>query len=201
MDNKLQVLTEKLYNEGVTKGKEEADKILAGAKAEAADIIKKAHSDAEEVVSEAKKKAADLEKTTRSELQLASKQAINALMQEVTNLIDGAIVTASVKEATADKVFMQELIMTAVKNWVEKQDISVVVPESEKDALVSFFAAKAKALLDKGLTIESANNIKAGFQVGPADGSYKVSFTEADFINFFKEFLRPKVVDLLFGQK
>jgi V/A-type H+/Na+-transporting ATPase subunit E len=201
MDNKLQVLTEKLYNEGVAKGLAEAEKIVAEAKVEAATLLRKAQADSEGIISEAQKRIADLDKNTRSELQLASKQVVNSLMQEVANLIDGAIVTTSIKEATTDSAFMQNLILTAVTSWVEKQDLTVIVSEKDKEALTDFFANKAKSLLDKGLTIESANQIKAGFQIGPADGSYKVSFTESDFINFFKEFLRPKVVELLFGQK
>jgi V/A-type H+/Na+-transporting ATPase subunit E len=201
MDNKLQVLTEKLYNEGVAKGLAEAEKIVAEAKVEAATLLRKAQADSEGIISEAQKRVADLDKNTRSELQLASKQVVNSLMQEVANLIDGAIVTTSIKEATTDSAFMQNLILTAVTSWVEKQDLTVIVSEKDKEALTDFFANKAKSLLDKGLTIESANQIKAGFQIGPADGSYKVSFTESDFINFFKEFLRPKVVELLFGQK
>ena len=40
MENKLQELTQKLYNEGVEKANEEADKIIKEAKAEA-DKLKK----------------------------------------------------------------------------------------------------------------------------------------------------------------
>ncbi len=201
MDNKLLVLTEKLYNEGVERGKEQAEKVILDAKSEAAKIIDAAHSEAKEIINGAKNQAAELEKNTRSELQMASKQAINALMQEVAALVNGSIVTTGVKQATEDQEFMKDLILKMVSNWSEKQDLKVVVPENQQVELMTFISQKAKNLLESGLTIESANKIKAGFQVGPSDGSYKVSFTETDFINFFKEFLRPKVAELLFGQK
>jgi V/A-type H+/Na+-transporting ATPase subunit E len=201
MDNKLQELTEKLYNEGVAKGNQEAEKILATAQAEASNLVKQAKQEAQAIVEAAQKSAEELTKNTRTELQMASKQAISALSQEVTSLINGSIASASVKQATTDASFMQNLILSAVQNWATKQDLLVVVPEKDKSAVIDFFTAKAKALLDNGLAIESANNVKAGFQIGPKDGSYKVSFTEADFINFFKEFLRPKLVELLFEQK
>jgi len=38
-----------------------------------------------------------------------------------------------------------------------------------------------------------------GFQIGPKDGSYKVSFTDEDFKNFFKDYLRPGLIELLFA--
>ena len=46
MQNKLQELTDKLYNEGLSKGKAEGEAILA-----------KANSEAEEIIAQAKKKA------------------------------------------------------------------------------------------------------------------------------------------------
>jgi len=201
MDNKLLALTEKLYNEGVEKGKEQAEKIIIEAKTEATKIIEAAHNEAKEIIIGAKNQAAELGKNTRSELQMASKQAINSLMQEITSIINGPIVSAEVKQVTSDPEFMKNLILEMVTGWSEKQELKVLVPESQQAELTSFIAQKAKKLLESGLTIESANKIKAGFQVGPSDGSYKVSFTETDFINFFKEFLRPKVAELLFGQK
>ena len=40
--------------------------------------------------------------------------------------------------------------------------------------------------------------MKGGFKIGPADGSYKISFSEDDFENFFKSFLRPKTIEMLY---
>ena len=45
MQNKLQELTDKLYNEGLSKGRQEGEEILAKAKAEAEAIIAKADGD------------------------------------------------------------------------------------------------------------------------------------------------------------
>jgi V/A-type H+-transporting ATPase subunit E len=55
-----------------------------------------------------------------------------------------------------------------------------------------------KHLLEKGLKIESVNGIKTGFTLTPADGTYKVRFGEEEFIDYFKEFLRPQIQQLLF---
>ena len=52
--------------------------------------------------------------------------------------------------------------------------------------------------LDKGVKIEQVNGKPASFTILPADGSYKVSFGEAEFVAFFKEFLRPALVEMLF---
>ena len=201
MDQKLKELTDKLYQEGVVKGNQEADQIIAEAEKKSQKIITTAEVKAKAIVADAEKKAAELDKNTKSELVLASRQMISALEQEVTNLVSEIIINESVTDAVGDRSFIQQLILAAVTNWAPKQDLLVVVPPYDQKDVETFFAVKAKKLLDGGLKIESANNIKTGFQIGPADGSYKVSFTQDDFIAFFKEFIRPKVVELLFNRK
>ena len=39
---------------------------------------------------------------------------------------------------------------------------------------------------------------KSLFTISPADGSYKVNFGEEEFENYFKDFLRPQLVEMLF---
>ena len=70
--------------------------------------------------------------------------------------------------------------------------------ESLADSLKALFAQKAKALLDKGVTIEQVNGQKTLFTVEPANGAYKVNFGEAEFENYFKNFLRPQLVEMIF---
>jgi V/A-type H+-transporting ATPase subunit E len=201
MDHKLQEITDKLYQEGVVKGNVEADRIIVEANERATSIIENAKKEAEAIIADAAKKVDELNRNTRSELQMASKQLVSALEQEIVTHITGKITNDAVKQTTDDKQFMQQLMVNAVEKWVSEQSPKVFVAPAEKKAVEDYFASKAIQLLDKGFTIESANNVKAGFQIGPIDGSYKVSFTHEDFVNFFQEFIRPKVVDLLFGQK
>jgi len=204
MNDRLQELTDKIYQEGVSKGSGEAEKIIAEAKEEAEKIVKKAKKDADQIISDAEKKASELQKNTESELRLSAQQATDALKQEITKIVNGSVTEPTIKAAMADVAFVQKAIETAVKNWAvnvnEEVDMEILVPEKDEKAISDYFAKTAKGILDKGFSIESVNNIKTGFQVAPGDGGYKVSFTEEDFVNFFKEFLRPRVVELLFGK-
>ena len=205
MDTRLQELTEKIYQEGVNKGNDEAKQIVSNAKSEAEKIITEAKQQAEKIVAEANKKAVELQENTTSELKLASGQAIESLKQEIISLVNGGITSSIVKSAMADQQFIQKTIETAVANWAVKHgetiDMRVLVHEKEEKEVVAYFASTAKGLLDKGFTIESVKGLKNGFQLAPSDGSYKISFTDQDFINFFQEFLRPKVAEFLFNQK
>ena len=194
--DKIQELTSKLYEEGVKKGNAEAENIIAEAKTKEKQILDDANSKAQQIIDAAKKKSTEVNANAESELKLYASQALEGLKTEVTNIITEKLATSGVKAAVNDKEFMQKLITSLMNNWAEKQ--AMVVGVENKDELESYIKANAKSLLDNKLKIESVNGIKTGFIIGPEDGTYKVNFGEEEFIEFFKEFLRPQIQQLLF---
>ena len=196
MENKIQELTDKIYREGVEKGNEEAQKLIVKAQEEAKNIVENAHKEAESIVATARKSAGELAENTQSELKLFAGQAVNALKSEVATLITDKIVNADVKAFAADKNFLNAFIVALASKWSVNEPI--VISTADAEGLKKYFAAQAKDLLDKGVKIEQVNSIKTLFSVSPADGSYKVNFGEEEFMNYFKEFLRPQLVDMLF---
>ena len=196
MENKIQALTDKIYREGVEKGNEEAQRIVSEAKKQAQQMIDEARKEAETIVANAKKSAEEQKENTKSELRLFAGQAVNALKTEVTNLLANQTVGEAVKSFTADKQALNQFIVALAGKWAENEPI--VISTAEADSLKKFFLSKAKTLLDKGVRIEQVNGMKALFSVSPADGSYKVNFGEEEFENYFKEFLRPQLVEMLF---
>lgn len=196
MNSTLQELTDKIYLEGVEKGKNEAGVIVTQAQEEAADILQKAELEAAAIVSQAKKQAEELDKNTRSELKLFAQQSVEALKTEVVNLINGKITDDSVKVAVADPAFMQKVILMFAQEWAKKEQITIETKDA--DALTAYFSANAKELLNNGITIKQVNGVKADFAVQPVSGGFKIVFGENEFVEYFKEFLRPKLVELLF---
>lgn len=194
--NKIQELTTKLYSEGVEKGKEEAERIVAEAKAQETKIVEEAQKKADEIVANAKKESAELKKNTESELKLYATQASEALKTEITNLLTDKLATSNVKAAMEDKTFMQKLIAELVQNWTKNE--TLVIGTENAEALKKYIEGNAKSLLDKKVKIESVNGVKSGFVLSPEDGAYKVNFGEDEFIQYFKEFLRPQIRKLLF---
>lgn len=91
---------------------------------------------------------------------------------------------------------MNNFIVALAEKWSSNEDIVISVNDAE--ALKKYFASNAKQLLDKGVKIEQVNGRKTLFSISPADGSYKVNFGEEEFENYFKEFLRPQLVEMLF---
>lgn len=196
MENKIQELTDKIYREGVEKGNTEAQKLIANAQDEAKRIVEDARKEAEAIVAASRKSADELAENTKSELKLFAGQAVNALKSEIATLVTDKIVNADVKAFAADKDYLNAFIVALASKWSVNEPI--VISTADADGLKKYFAAQAKALLDKGVQIEQVNGNKTLFTVSPADGSYKVNFGEEEFMNYFKEFLRPQLVEMLF---
>ena len=196
MENKIQELTDKIYREGVEKGNTEAQKLIANAQDEAKKIVEDARKEAEAIVAASRKSADELAENTKSELKLFAGQAVHALKAEIATLVTDKIVNADVKAFAADKDYLNAFIVALASKWSVNEPI--VISTADADGLKKYFAAQAKALLDKGVQIEQVNGNKTLFTVSPADGSYKVNFGEEEFMNYFKEFLRPQLVEMLF---
>ncbi|MBO4674258.1 MAG: hypothetical protein J5616_07905 [Bacteroidaceae bacterium] len=196
MENKIQELTEKLLKDGVEKGNAEAEKIIAAANEKAAQIIAEAKAQAAEIEAAAKKTTQGMEENMKSEVKMYAAQALNALKSEVADVVGDKVVKEAAADIAGNKDFMNEFMLKLAEKWGAGEDI--VISTADAQSLKALFAKKAKALLDKGVKIEQVNGQKTLFTVAPADGSYKVNFGEAEFVEYFKNFLRPQLVEMIF---
>ena len=193
---KIQELTEKLLREGVEKGQAEADRIIQEAKQQAEQILQDARQQAQEITAQAHKKADETAANTRSELKMYTSQALGALKSEVANVLTDGVVKEAVAGLTASPDFLGQFAVAMAEKW--SADEPIVISSNEADSLKAYFAAKAKALLDKGVTINKVNGKDTMFSIAPADGSYKVNFGKEEFETYFKNFLRPQLIEMLF---
>ena len=191
MKNKLQELTKKLYDEGLEKGRAEADRLVGEAKNEAAKIV-----------AEARDKAEDVEKNTMTEIALAGKQAAAKIKSEIASMIVAKATAAGVKEAALDPAFIKEMLLAVARNWngadAGKVELKALLPEAERTKLDAAFGKSAQELLAAGIEVGYSNEVKSGFKVGAKDGGYYISFSDADFDALLGEYLREKVSDMLF---
>ncbi|MBN2637698.1 MAG: hypothetical protein JXR65_01275 [Bacteroidales bacterium] len=200
MENKLQELTEKIYKEGVERGSEEANRIVSEAKAKADLIVKKAENDAESILSKAGKEAENLKKSVEAELKLTFDQSVSVLKQEISSMITDTLVSNATEKSVNDSEFFNQFLLNLAKTWGEKQELQLNIPEKDEKGIEGYLKKNIAGLLQKGIQLNKVSGIKSGFQIGPADGSYKVSFTDTDFEAFIQELLRPRVVKILFNK-
>ena len=202
MQNKLQELTDKLYQEGLSKGKEEGERILAEAKAQAEKILAEAKAQAAGITAKAESDAASLRSKAESDVKMASAQALQASKKDIENVLVDSIVKEGVKSELADSDLLKDIILAVAKNFSTQEscDLALVLPESLKAEIEPWVSGKLAQGLGRGVKAAFSKQIAGGFNIGPADGSWFVSLTDEAFSALISEYLRPVTKKLLFGE-
>jgi V/A-type H+-transporting ATPase subunit E len=201
MQNKLQELTDKLYNEGLSKGKQEGEELLAKAKVQAEEIVAKAQTEAAQIVAAAQKQAEEIKTKVASDIKMASSQSLSATKKDIETLVVGKMTDEPVKKALTSADFVKELIKAVAEKFTTEgpMDLALILPESLQKDLEPFVNGELGKALNAGIEASFSKKIGGGFKIGPKDGGYFVSFTDETFNELIAEYLRPATKKILFG--
>ena len=200
-NNKLQELTQKLYNDGLEKGRSEADRLVAEAKEQAAKILTDARAEAEAINKAAEMRAEDVAKNAMTEISLAGRQAISKIKTELAEAVIMKSTGAAVKAATMDANFVKDMLLAVAQNWtLSTTDVSLkaLLPEEKRAELDATMQKSAAELIKAGVEVGYSKEVKTGFKLGEKDGGYYISFTDESFDALLKEYLREKVSNMLY---
>ena len=201
MQNKLQELTDRLYNEGLSKGRQEGEEILAKAKAQAEEIVAKAQAEAAGILAAANKDAEDLRTKVQGDLKMAASQSIAATKKDIETLVVAKMTEHETSRLLTSAEFVKEVILAVAKgfNTEEPAALELVLPEKLQKDLEPFVAGELSKVLKGGVEASFSKKVSGGFNIGPKDGGYFISFTEETFNELISEYLRPATKKILFG--
>lgn len=200
-NNKLQELTQKLYNDGLEKGRSEADRLVAEAKEVAAKILADAKAEAEAIAKAAELRAEDIAKNAMTEITLAGRQAVSKIKTELAEAVIMKSTGAAVKAATMDEAFVKDMLLAVAANWssaTANVSLKALLPEVKRAELDAAMQKSAAELLKVGVEVGYSKDVKSGFKLGEKNGGYYISFTDESFDALLKEYLREKVSNMLY---
>jgi len=197
MNDQLNDLLQRVYDEGVNKAKAEAEDILAKAQSEADGILAAAKTQAEKTMEAAKLEAQNLKQNSESDLRASAQSTLSAVKQQLTEALLNQAFDPGLKAATSDPELVKSLILEVVSAWKESGG-TVTVSKNLESKLEGILKQALPQAAAQGLKVDFSPAMKNGFSIAPADGSYKLSFTDEDFANLFKSYLRPRSNSILF---
>lgn len=204
MQNKLQELTDKLYAEGLSKGKQEAEELKAKAKKEAEEIIAKAHEEYKEIVEKAKKDSQDFKVKIENEIRMVARQSLATVKQKIEEVLIAGATEKPLKEAMDNKEFLGKIIKEAVTAFNPSNNdaisLEILLPESRKNELDSYLKENISKQMNAGIEFSYDKKIQSGFKISKKGGGYHISFTEKDFEGLLAQYLKPKTREFLFSQ-
>jgi len=204
MQNKLQELTEKLYSEGLSKGREEAGQIIANARKEAEQIVLKAKEESAQIIATAVKEADDVKERVLNEVKMSSRQSYSSLKHEIEGIITEKALEKPVYDAMSDTALIKSIIQAVVSAFNpdsdKSTDLIMILPEKMKAELDLFIRQNIAGQLKGGIEIKFDKKMSAGFKIGPKGDGYYVSFTDKDFKELIGAYLRPKIREIIFAE-
>jgi len=201
-NDKLQQLTDRLYSEGLAKGREQGEKILEESRTQAEEILCKAKAEAKAIIDDAASQAEKTAVKSFSDIKMASSQALVATKSEIENVILAKAVDEKTASALGDAAFIKEIIAAVARGFSadSSAELSVILPQSIKDEVEGYIKGELSKAIGRGIEVSGDKKMKAGFSIGPRDGKYFVSFTDETFSQLIREYLRPATRKILFGE-
>lgn len=204
-NNKLSQLTQKLYEEGLSKGREEGDRLIADATEKAKKIVAEAEQTAKRIARQAETDAQELRKNTMTEIALAGREATARIKEEIASMVVARALADGVHKAALDPSFIREILVAVARNWKggggEKITLEALLPAANRNELDAAFAASAAALLKEGIEVGYSPDVRSGFKVGEKGGGYYIGFSDENFEALLGRYLREKVTTILYGAK
>lgn len=202
MQDKLQELTDKLFNEGLSKGKQEGEAFLAKARKDAEDLVAEARKQAAEIVAAAEKKAADMKSKAESDIRMAGDESMQAIRKSIESAVVAKVSDLEVSKAMSAPDFLKGIIKAVAEKFSaeESADVEMVLPQSLKAELEPFVKSELSKVLGNGSEVSFSGKVAGGLTIGPKDGGYFISLTDETFKSLIADYLRPATRKVLFGE-
>ena len=203
MQDKLQELTDRLYNEGLSKGKQDGEALLKKAQDEAATIIADAQAEAQRIIAQANKEAEEMKTKVAADVRMAATQSIAVTKQEIEKMVVTQTAAQGVQANMGNADFVKTLITSVVKAFnpdnASSVSLDLILPESLKAQVEPFVQNEIANQFKGEVKVDYSKKMNGGFKVAPRDGGYVLQFTDDEFNQLIANYLRPATKKILFG--
>jgi len=203
-DSKLQELIETLKKHGVESGEETARKIIDEANKQHTEILRRAKDEAERIVAEAQAEADKRSRQLQSSLEIAASQFIANLKRAIEENLLVIPLKKKLTETLGDTKFLRELLKTVVQEYTRNpghKDIVVMLNKEQQEQLKDFTvnlmtARPGKQEKDRISLSIQGDGVNFGFTISTKEGNVRLDFTDDAFLSLFLRFLSPRFREL-----
>ncbi len=213
----VEALIERLRDEGVEQGREEARRIVADAESRASWMIEQAERDARAIREHAQEEARRLESSAREAIKVAARDTVLEMQSTLTHRFRGHL-RWLVEETLSQDAFLQRLILELAARAradtpLEQEDrVEFVLPrdvvgldelrrrpeELREGSLSHVVVAMAREVLREGVDFTVGEH-EHGLRVRLVEHDMEIDITEATVAELLLEHLQPRFRAMLEG--
>lgn len=199
MAEELQSFLDRIQQEGIKSGEDEAKNIIADARAEASLIIKRAKIESEEAVRLAEKEADKLLAHGKEALRLAARDTLLSLRHELKTKMESLFRQLAGETLSPENTaaIIADIITNYHAAGIESLQIEVLLTPEQCQALEADLLARLGTRLAETARISPVPGISGGFQLRIVGEEIIYDFTDEALAEALSTFLSPKIVALL----
>lgn len=197
MDVNLENLIEKVRTEAVDQGRQQADKIVADAKAEAEKIVADAQAESKKIIDNGRKEAEQLQANARQAVRQAARDA-ELLLKERLNALFDRVFKRQIGTALTVET-LNDIIQQLVTDWAARGQMDIAVSETDKDGLQELLFAGLQEELQDAVTLRASSAVSSGFRFELKGGSVYYDFTDETIAETLRAFINPGLQGILNG--
>ncbi len=212
----VEALIERLREEGVANGRNQAEQIVSDAKAQAESTVKQAQEQADQIVSKAREEAENLKRAAHEALEVAFRDTRLALKTQLTQRFTGEV-QRLIGAETQKPELLQKLILEVAGKVKEEvavaQQVEVLLPrkvagleelsrnpqELEQGILTHFVRLVGQDMLQEGISFGVAKDNQGGLKLRLVDREIVLDLSDRAIAEAILEHLQPRFRALLEG--
>jgi V/A-type H+-transporting ATPase subunit E len=204
----VQQLIDQLRNDGVVKGRNEGDALVAAARQEAMRILDEAKHDAERTRSAALAETESLRKNAEDAVRLAMRDAVIALNESLRNDFANKV-RRLVSHSMQDRSFLEKLILEVARRAMPEEagkSMEILLPNNvatseelkknpqdlAENSLSRFVLQLSSDVLREGLTFVSAADDRPGLRIQLKDEDVEIDLTDETVADLLMAHLSPR---------
>ena len=212
----VQELINRLREQGVEEGNEQAEQLLTDARCQAAELLDQARKEAADTLQHARKEADRLQAAGKEALCLAGRDAVLALKEEVSQHFADQV-RRFVSHSLSDEQFVERLILEIAGRAIpqdNQQPLELLLPEeivpleqlrrhpeeAKEGSLSHFVLALAGDLMRQGVTFGSTTNNLSGITVKMVNDDVEIILDDQAIARLLLRHLLPRFRAMMEGE-
>lgn len=188
-------ITQELNEKVLAPAKAEAAEIVRNAKEQAAAIIAEAQSAAEKSRAAAKADAENVQKQLQVDMDTAARNFIIMVQEKLEASVVVPVVEGEIKAAVGDTGFLKrmiEILLTEfLKSQSREQPLEILLPKQNQAELETWFGEKFREKAAGSLVVQFTDKITFGFLVGVKGKGAYFNFSSG-LVEAFSNFCSPR---------
>jgi V/A-type H+-transporting ATPase subunit E len=199
MAEELDAFLNRIHDQGISKAEQEAEEILAEARARAERTIKHAELDAEKIISQAENKAGRIVDHGTNTLKQAARDVLLGLRQQLQERMHMALkdITGKVMDAEKTAEILGDIIRKYVHSSGNPGTIEALIPPEQADTLEKSLKGALADNLQGEIAISPVPTLAHGFKLRVREDQITYDFSDEALAEALGTWLQPKLNALI----